>query len=325
MLEVLEPGLLTTIQDRGRPDWLHLGVPESGACDPRALAVANVLLDNDEGHAAVEMTISGPTIRALEPCVVAVAGAELGGRIVETGTPVPSGTTVALEAGQTLAFPGGTHGARAYVALPGGVDVPIVLGSRSTCLAAGFGGLDGRALRAGDILRAARPSDTIRAGRAWPGPLASTAPGSPSPSAVRIVPAVEASTPLDALLSTGWTVDTGDRMGIRLSGPPLPNGRVSILSHGVPWGAVQVPPDGAPIVLLADHQTTGGYPLLGVVATVDRPVLGQLRPGDRLRFEAVDAAAARRVLAADRARFEAQATALRRTPDWDDVWRGAGG
>ena len=160
-LEVLEAGVLTSIQDAGRPDWTHLGVPIGGACDPWSRAVANLLIGNDAGAAAVEMTLVGATFEVRVPVTVGLAGADLGGIVRESGRPLAPGRTHRLEVGSTIAFPGSADaaarsGARAYLALPGGIDVPLVLGSASTALGAGFGGIDGRRLGAGDVLRAVR-------------------------------------------------------------------------------------------------------------------------------------------------------------------------
>ena len=162
-LEVVEPGFLTTVQDAGRPGWAHLGVPVGGACDRWSLAVANLLAGNDAGAAAIEMTLAGPTLAVRDATTIGLAGADLGGVVVETGRRLEPGRSHRLEAGSTVAFPGGTGdtdaGLRAYLALPGGFDVPEVLGSASTLLSARFGGIDGRALRNGDVLRGRRDGE----------------------------------------------------------------------------------------------------------------------------------------------------------------------
>ncbi|MGI8703479.1 MAG: biotin-dependent carboxyltransferase family protein [Candidatus Limnocylindrales bacterium] len=290
VLEVLEPGLLSTIQDGGR-DAAHLGVPGGGMCDRTVREIVAWLLDTDD-PVAVEMTLLGATFAVRETCVVCVTGADLGGEVVEEGRPVPPGTTALLHAGTTLRFGAARDGARAYVSLAGGIDVPEVLGSRSTCLAGGFGGSYGRPLRAGDILRPATAQRLDLAGRKWPG-LASGGLPEPGVTPIRVALGPHVSDvgadALDGLLGTDWTVDPrSDRMGLRLDGPPMPGGaRRELLSLPMVAGAVQLPPGGAPIVLLADHQTVGGYPVPLVVSSVDIPRLAQLRPGDRLRFDGV--------------------------------------
>jgi antagonist of KipI len=299
MLEVLEPGLLSTIQDAGRPGFAHLGVPVSGACDPLGLAVANLLLGNPPDAPALEMTLAGPTLRAEEDCVVACAGADLEAK--HDGVPVPSGASRLLRAGAILRFGPARRGSRAYLALAGGIAVPSVLGSASTYLPARLGGIEGRPLRPGDRLVAGRRGDLSAAGRSWP----SGAAGSQvTTSRLRLLPGPHpeafAEDAFEELLASEWTVHVrSDRTGLRLTrtlqGPggslaqqpgALTSGRLAgeMVSQPMTWGAVQVPPGGEPIVLQADHQTIGGYPVLAVVIRADRPVLGQLAPGERVRL-----------------------------------------
>jgi biotin-dependent carboxylase-like uncharacterized protein len=340
VLEVLEPGILTTIQDAGRPEWTHLGVPVSGACDPWSLAVANLLVDADPGAAAVEMTLVGPTLAVVEAGVAGIAGADLGGRVRETGLRLLPGRVHRLEASSTVEFPGlidRTAGARAYLAMPGGIDVPRVLGSGSTCLSGGFGGMDGRPLRPGDRLMAgaAAAQRPDLEDRIWPVPGGFTPGIDPGTAPIRVVDR----SVMDGLIAGPWAVDpASDRVGIRLTGPDLAARSVArqvarkpssnwpeLLSHGVVWGAIQLPSDGAPIVLLADHQTTGGYPIVAVVIAADRPRLGQLRPGSGVRFERTDLATAREALRRQDGLLAAGAATLREIGRWDDLWRSAGG
>src|SRR5574337_389039 len=187
MIEVITPGLLDTVQDRGRGQAADLGVPRSGACDGWALAVVQRLLGDPAPTAALELTGSGPTLAVRRTCVVALAGAELGAHVPEEGRPLPVGSVHLVHGGTRIIFetlpaggprPRPRRGLRAYLGLAGGIDVPEVLGSRSTCLAGAFGGLDGRALRAGDVLRPARPDDLDPAGRRWPA-------GGPDPTRAR--------------------------------------------------------------------------------------------------------------------------------------------
>jgi antagonist of KipI len=304
MLEVIEPGLLTTVQDAGRTSAVDLGVPVSGACDGWSLGIANVLAGNAAGDAALEMTLLGATFRVVEDCRLAVAGADMAG-------PIPVGESRQVRAGEVLAFGPAEEGSgvRTYLAIAGGVDVPVVLGSRSTCLVAGFGGLDGRPLRAGDSVAGRRPAGARRQAAAkvaarWP---AACVGGLAEP--IRMVRGPDERTTASAfeqLLATTWVVGgRSDRQGIRLDGPTVTDaGSSAMLSQGVTWGTVQLPPDGAPIVLLADHQTVGGYPVIGVVISADRRLLGQLGPGDEVRFTETSVADAQRAIRQQSAEFD---------------------
>ncbi len=327
MLKVLEAGVLTSIQDAGRPDWTHLGVPVGGACDPWSLAVANLLAGNDAGAAALEMTLVGATFAVGAPMTVGLAGADLGGIIRESGRRLLPGRSHRLEVGTTIAFPGDARartGARAYLALAGGIDVPLVLGSASTALGAGFGGLDGRLLRPGDVLGAAKERDGAPGPDAvWPA-LADDPPAA-ADRPIRLLPGPAAG--LEALVAFEWRVGSGsDRVGLRLEGATLEApASGELLSHGVVTGAVQVPPDGAPIILLADHQTTGGYPIVAVVITADHPRLGRLRPGASVRFVASTIDEARLALSRQREALARGAAALHTGSAWDELWQSAGG
>jgi biotin-dependent carboxylase-like uncharacterized protein len=294
VLEVVEPGLLATIQDAGRPGFQHLGVAVAGACDGWSLAVANLLLGDRPDRAAVEVTLGGTVLVAREACVIGLGGADLGAEI--DGHPVRPGIAHRLDRGAHLRFTGGRSGARAYVALPGGVDAPTVLGSASTDVRAGLGGLGGRALAAGDRLAPRRPGDLAAAGRRWPGPDAGPSMDPSEPIALLPGPDLRRlpSDALDAIASTGWTVaPDADRMGVRLlGGSPLTVG--SIVSQPVVPGSVQLTETGMPIVLLADAQTVGGYPVVAIVARADLPRVGQLRPGARVRFSVLTTDEARR-------------------------------
>jgi antagonist of KipI len=266
--------------------------------------------------------------------VIALAGADLGGIEQASRRRLVPGRTYHVEAGSTVSFPGSPAGdARLYLALAGGIDVPHVLGSASTLVAAGMGGHEGRAVAAGDVIAAGLRGHVTAgvagvAGRIWPGPV--RPPGDEDgalrfvrgPGAGRLGPAAIA-----ALEAGPWTVTSAsDRMGARLDGPPLPIAPAEpLLSHGVPSGAIQVPPDGRPIILLADHQTTGGYPVVGVVISADLPAAGQLRPGAAVRLREVSLAAARSALLAQRAAWETAVTSLAESAGWDELWRSAGG
>lgn len=310
MLEVVAPGPLLTPQDAGRPGLAHLGVPPSGPADPWGHAVANLLAGTPAGAAALEVTLGGAVLRVLETCAIALAGADLGAEL-DDGRPLRNGTVHLVPAGSEVRLPGGRSGARAYVALPGGIEAPIVLGSAATCVAAGLGGIDGRALREGDVVRPRRRGDLDAVGREWPSALAPhpasrTAPLAlvPGPDGRHLPPGA-----LEALTGTAWQVAAAcDRMGIRLEGAALASGR-EILSHSVVPGAIQVPADGRPLILFVDGPTIGGYPVIGVVPRAEWPRLGQLLPGDAVRFAVSDPEAARAAWRIQ-ARLLARGTAL---------------
>jgi biotin-dependent carboxylase-like uncharacterized protein len=242
---------------------------------------------------------------------------------------------VTLAPGQELVLEPTGDGARGYLAVPGGVDVPLVLGSRSTALGAGFGGFEGRALVPGDRIAAVGAPDTGRLRRAfvlprahWPGDafpakVTATAPLRvlPGPHADAIGPGALAS-----LVAQAWAISSAsDRVGIRLDGAPLPTSATGELaSHGVVAGTVQVPPDGRPIVLLVDHQPTGGYPVVGVVITADLSRLGQLAPGVPVRFRLATPDDAREALVGSDTAFASSLALLREAAGWDELWHGAG-
>lgn len=338
MLEVVEPGLLSTVQDGGRLGTTDLGVPIGGACDTWSLAVANVLLGNEPDDAALEITMVGPELLVLRRCTVALAGADLGARVIEEDRPIAPGTVHLVHPGTRIGFTGAgagagaggsMAGARAYLAVAGGIDVEPVLGSRGTCLTGGFGGLGGRPLRAGDRIVPRRPNDVAAAGRRWPAEIAGPARDGP----IRILPGPPSlGRPLrgafPALLATSWHVASdSDRMGLRLEGPPIaadPAAAGRLPSRGVLPGAVQVPPGGRPIVLLADAQTVGGYPVAGVVPAVDLPLLAQVRPGGHVRFMRTTLDAARAAQRARRSDLAEARRLLAAIEDWNAVAEGMG-
>lgn len=298
-LTVLRPGLLTTVQDLGR--WGHqaAGVPVAGAMDTYSLRLANGLVGNPESAAALEITLLGPTLRAEAPLVVAVAGAVFDLQVDDR--PVPHGAPVALAAGSVLRFLERRAGARAYLAVAGGLETPVVLGSRATHVVSRMGGLDGRALLAGDVLPVATGA-TRPAGRATRSPLPlAEAPG---PRRLRVLLGPQddwfTMSSVDALLGGTFSVSSrSDRMGFRLDGPMLTTKRPGeLVSEPVAFGAIQVPSSGAPILLMADRQTAGGYPKIATVITADLPLAGQLAPGEAVRFAACTRAEARSALIA---------------------------
>ncbi|HEX8849076.1 MAG TPA: biotin-dependent carboxyltransferase family protein [Gemmatimonadaceae bacterium] len=281
-IEVLRAGQLTTVQDLGRHRWQHDGVPECGAMDSWAARLANLLVGNAEDAALLELTLTGPSLRFRRAATIALGGADFGALL--DGAPLAPWHSARVSAGSTLELGAASGGCRGYLALAGGIEVPLVLGSRSTCLAAAFGGHEGRALRAGDVLPVGpAPGETRRRALA----------ASLHPEHRRVVrtlrgPDVDA---LDAasrekLFGARFTVSArSDRMGYRLEGAKLAlREPAEQLSSAVTMGTVQLPPGGDPIVLMADHQTTGGYPVIAHVASVDLGSVAQLRPGDTLAF-----------------------------------------
>jgi KipI family sensor histidine kinase inhibitor len=291
-LDVIEGGLLTTIQDAGRFGYRRLGVTHGGPMDAAAHLAANQLVANPEGAAALECTVRGPTLRFAVTTAFAITGADLGAvleRADKGDWVVPLGMSVLARAGNVLSFRGRRAGCRACVAFAGGIDVPPVLGSRATDLTAGLGGLQGRPLRSGDRL-ALRPG-----GRASAPSLPRTLPRAPAEAVtVRVVlgPQADLFTPdsLSRFLSEAYSVTpVSDRVGCRLSGTPLRHaGAAEIVTDGMVFGSIQVPPDGQPIVMMADAPTTGGYPKIATVVAADLPLVAQLVPGaGRISFRAV--------------------------------------
>ena len=297
---VLRPGLLTTVQDLGRWGYQAAGVPVAGAMDSYSLRLANGLVGNPETAAALEITLLGPALRADAPLVIAVAGAMFDLQVDDR--PVPHGAPVEVAAGSVLRCLERRAGARAYLAVAGGIETPAVLGSRATHVVSRMGGLDGRALVAGDVVPVAPPGGTgaVRRATRSPWPLAQ-APGARR-LRVLLGPQDEWFTvsSVDALLGGTFSVSSkSDRMGFRLEGPALTTKRPGeLVSEPVAFGAIQVPSGGAPILLMADRQTAGGYPKIATVITADLPLAGQLAPGEAVRFAACTRAEARSALIA---------------------------
>lgn len=298
-LKVLRGGMQTTVQDLGRRGHRDAGVPLSGAMDPFALRVANLLVGNLEGQAALEFTLVGPELEFLQDALVAVTGAECEN--------VRSWRPLEVRAGERLDLGACVRGCRGYLAVSGGIEVEPVLGSRSTYLRGGWGGFAGRALREGDRLKvlarvAARPTGTVSP-FGWQIDQRILPAYSPKP----MIRAIRGSAPAewgDLLFTAEYKVTAqSDRMGLRLAGENLPRASAGdLLSSAVVPGTVQVPPDGQPVILMADAQTIGGYPQVAHIITVDLPLVAQLRPGDALRFAEVSLEQAHRLaLARDRA------------------------
>ncbi len=308
-LEMRRGGLLTTVQDLGRPGFQRYGVPRAGAADPRSLAFANRAVGNPDGAAGLECALLGPRVRFLRRVLVALGGADHRAALrLPNGMrwPVPVGTSLLAPAGSELTFGGPPTGMRAYLAFAGGIDVPEVLGSRATYLTAGFGGFRGRALRDGDRLHLGPAPEDARESRFEP--LARRAPSGDLRLRVSLGPQADCFTGacIERLPELAFTVSNdSNRMGTRLDGPVLAHrpGKKEIVSDANPPGAIQVPPAGRPIVMGADQGTTGGYPKIGCVAAPDLARLAQALPGTRVGFDVVSLAEAREITLADASRL----------------------
>jgi len=289
-LRVLRPGLLTTVQDLGRHGLQNVGLCPGGAMDPVALALANALVGNDAGEAALEITVIGPELEFTARCLVALCGAEFDGGF-------PHNRPVLMEAGKRVRVGRAARGARAYLAVAGGFALQPVLGSCSTFLPGRFGGFKGRALARGDVLdfrdqESFHRFDLLKGQKnssvRWSAPPLTLADR--EPILLHVIDGQHAES-YDAanrrlFLDTEWRIaPDSNRMGFRLLGPALQRAASDeILSGPTCLGSVQVPANGAPIALMADHQTTGGYPRIAEIVAADVPRLAQLAPGGRLRF-----------------------------------------
>ena len=321
-LRVVAPGLMTTLQDLGRPGYQHLGVPVSGALDPVCLRAANLLVGNPPGMGALEIAYQGPTLAVEADSVrMAVAGGQApidilspdGGGVRRLAV----GESANLRRGQILKIGAPTGSAILYIAVEGGFDIAPVMGSQSTLTRGGIGGFEGRALRTGDVLPLRLHTAAEREEAMLP-PL-DLAP----PPRIRVVlgPQDDHFTPagLRTLLGSTYVVSrASDRMGMRLEGPTLEHSAkgANIISDGTAPGSIQVPGNGLPIVLLADRQTTGGYPKVATVISADLPALGRMTPGAKIAFASIDietAESAGRQLAAYIAAWPGRIVPVRRT------------
>jgi biotin-dependent carboxylase-like uncharacterized protein len=285
LVEVVRAGALTTVQDAGRFGYAHLGVPVAGPIDGPALRRANRLVGNPPGAAGLEITLSGCRLRPRHATIVAVTGAGVS-RLRVDGQPAVAGVPVAVPAGAVLDIGPARTGVRTYVAVAGGIDVAPVLGSRATDTLCGLGP---PVLRDGDVLPVGAPTGSPTADRSSP-----AAHDSPAADPLRFTAGPRAdwftAAALDTLSAAVYTVSMrSNRVAARLDGPALERAVPGELpSEGLVLGAIQVPASGQPLVFLADHPTTGGYPVIGVVEPADLPRLGQCRPGAAVRFARVE-------------------------------------
>lgn len=310
-IRILNGGFLTTVQDMGRYGSQETGMAVSGVMDTRAAALADILVGNDENEAVLEVTMMGPIMEFTEDELIAVTGGDLGAKV--DGKPLPRYEAVLIKAGQTVSFGGMYGGSRAYMAFAGGLDVAVVMGSRSTNLKAKIGGIEGRKLGAGDEIGFRSPKTWLpsMAARKLPLPELSS-----REHTLRVVmgPQDDCFTEegISTFLGSAYTISNEyDRMGCRMEGPVIAhkNGG-DIITDGISFGAVQVPSHGNPIVMMADHQTTGGYTKIANVISVDLPVLAQCMPGMKIHFEKVTVDEAQELYCKEKEEFSALAKRL---------------
>jgi antagonist of KipI len=302
LFRVIKPGLFTTFQDLGRTGYQQYGMVVAGAMDEYALQIANLLVGNARNEAALEITMIGPMLRALEDTVIAICGGNLS--LTVNGESAPMWKSFLVKKGDVLAFGRPIEGARAYMSVAGGFDIPVVMGSKSTYLKAKIGGLDGRALQIDDVLYG---METTRAtaGRAL---HFEEIPTYKKEITVRVCLGPHhhafSESSIETFFSSIYEVTPqSDRMGYRLKGPALEHIETAdIISEAIPLGGIQVPANGEPIILMADRQTTGGYTRIATVISIDIPLLAQALPGCSVRFIAVSVEEAQR-LYRERERF----------------------
>ena len=297
--EILEPGILTTVQDLGRFGFSRIGVPPSGALDPFSLRIGNLLVGNDEGAAGLETTVMGLKLKAVKEIVIAVTGGDLSPCL--NGEPLEMWRSHLLVEGDTLAFKGMRRGCRAYLSLSGGIVVPEIMGSGSTFLSGRFGGMEGRPLKRGDSLHT--PDLPVPLGRIGVSFPADWIPEYEKEVRVRVISGPQdhhfTQQGLQTFQSSFYRVTArSDRMGIRLEGPTIerrPDAEESIISESLIPGAIQVPGDGKPMIIL-NELVTGGYTKIATIISSDLPRVAQLKPGDRIGFVSVSVEEAHRLL-----------------------------
>jgi biotin-dependent carboxylase-like uncharacterized protein len=297
--EVISPGAFTTVQDLGRYGYQKYGVSISGAMDRFALRVANLLAGNDEGEAAVEATIIGPRLKSLGKVRVAITGADLSPEI--DGKPAPLWRSFDIPEGGILSFGRAKSGCRAYLAISGGIDLPVVMGSRSIHTRSNLGG-NGRALAKGDVLKVKESGIRYQKSETYQLPVG-WVPVYGRQWKVRVVLGPQSDyftrRGIETFLNSSYEITPhADRMGYRLKGPKIEHKKgPDILTDATPPGSIQVPGDGMPIILFVDGQTTGGYSKIAAVVSVDQDLLAQGRPGDKVRFQRITISEAHRLLA----------------------------
>jgi antagonist of KipI len=306
--EVIQPGVLTTVQDRGRYGYQQYGVSVSGAMDKSALRLANLLVGNDDGEAALEITIVGPKLWALRACRIAITGADLSPQI--NGVPIKTWQSTEVQEGDLLLFGAARSGCRAYLAVYGGIEAPLIMGSRSTHILSKLGGLNGRALVKGDRLSIRNANENRPPLNPGFSLSQEKIPRYRSEWAIRVIPGPQADYFTRQGIATFYSAEyvispQADRMGYRLNGPKIEHkASADILTDATPSGSVQVPGDGNPILLLTDGQTTGGYSKIAVVISPDQDCLAQARPGDKIRFCRIGVIEAQRIIKAEEEKIQ---------------------
>ncbi len=286
-INIINPGLFSTIQDMGRTGFQEFGMPVSGAMDRYSMMLANYLAGNDLAEACIEATLIGPEIEFESETAIGICGAEVQALI--NGEAVDSLKTILCKAGDTLSFEYFKAGTRVYIAFGGGIDVPLVMNSKSTYIRAKIGGLEGRNLTANDSLNIANEAFNIRV-REISADLLLNMKANPE---IRVIAGTEIqafsiASISNFLTSTYEVSPESDRMGFRLNGNKIGHQYgADILSSGISRGAIQIPGHGQPIIMMADHQTVGGYTKIANVITTDLPLVGQMKPGDSLHFKEV--------------------------------------
>ena len=313
-MEIIRPGLMSTIQDLGRFGYQASGFAPTGACDSLSMKRANALVGNAPGEAVLEMMLLGITAKFHTACVIALTGADMTPKI--NGFSVENGTAIRVSAGDTLELSGTRGGMCCYLAVSGGFDVPVIMGSRSTGIRFALGGYNGRRLAAGDRLQLRAPVPDLPNFQCR---RLTTMPVFSKHVALRAIPgpqdAMFSESELKAFFSRPYSVTNAtDRMGIRLEGEPLiPKKTSDIISDGTVFGAIQVPSGGQPIILMADRQTTGGYAKIATVITADLPRAAQMTPGCTVRFMRVTIDQAQDILHVERMAFEEEYRLLNAT------------
>jgi antagonist of KipI len=302
IFKVLKPGLQTTVQDLGRYGFREFGVSPSGAMDPFSLQIGNLLVGNDLGEAALEATLIGPALLALQDVSIAICGGNLSPKINEQEIPLWKSSVI--KKGQTLSFGKLKEGARTYISVAGGIDVPFVLNSKSTYLTGKFGGYEGRALKKGDILFG---NPLTRRNRFLHTKLI---PRYTNPLSVRVIIGPHTgnftAAGLETFLTKEYSITAqSNRMGYQLTGPKIEHSSTAdIISDAIPLGGIQVPASGQPIILMAEHQTTGGYSRIGTVISADIHRLAQAQPGTKVRFREIDMQTAQDLLTESKRRLK---------------------
>ncbi|KAB1658859.1 biotin-dependent carboxyltransferase family protein [Pseudoclavibacter sp. CFCC 11306] len=322
MIEIKQGGLSTTVQDRGRVGLFEMGIPTGGSLDQFSAYAANLLVGNDEDAAVLECTYTLPHFSVSESTTMAVTGGTAS--ITVNGDPVPQWQAVSLSAGSEVSFGLASLGSRVYIAFAGGIDVPVVFGSRSTYLAGALGGYQGRKLETGDQIELARPQREVVLGRAVPDQFRLAARKS---SEVRVVPGLHverlSEESRETLFSANWKLTPlGDRSGMRYSGPHIDwelaenyfgagSDPSNIVDAGYPLGAIEIPGGNEPILLHRDAPTEGGYAMIGVTARADMDIVGQQMPGEQVQFRAVSLDQALEAWGVYRRQWEELTAALR--------------